>query len=170
LLFSNKITQAIYTILGKKLKKSAEMSEKYEIRGDVSKADRRSFNHGGEDSSNNENIIKSVQNDVGKDSEGKSDQEKQEITIGNSEDKSDEGKYSQINNEVMLSQDLQCDGENEHSQDNRDNNQSENDKDKTVETHRTSSRTKKIPSKGVKIFYGEQDTHSEKLYKHKKAN
>jgi hypothetical protein len=71
LLFSNKITQAIYTILGKKLKQRAEMSEKYEIRGDVSKADRRSFNHGCGGSSNNEKIIKSVQNDAGKNSEGK---------------------------------------------------------------------------------------------------
>jgi hypothetical protein len=112
----------------------------------VSKADRRSFNHGCEGSSNNEKIIKSVQNDAGKNSEGKSDQEKQEITSGNSEDKSDKGKYSQINNEMMLSQYPQCDGENEHSQDNVDNKLSESDKDKVVETRRTSSRTKKIPS------------------------
>jgi hypothetical protein len=46
LLFSNKITQAIYTILGKELKKIAEMSQKYEFQGDVSEDDRSNFNHG----------------------------------------------------------------------------------------------------------------------------
>jgi hypothetical protein len=158
LLFSNKITQAIYTILGKKLKQSAEMSEKYEIQGDVSEADRRNFNHGREDSSNIEKIIKSVQNDVGKNSEEKSDQEKQEITSDKSEDKSDDRKCSQINNEVVVSQDLQRDGETEQSQDNIDNNQSESDKDKIVETSRTSFRIKKIPSTRGKDFYCEQDT------------
>jgi hypothetical protein len=53
-LLSNKITPAIYTFLGKKLKQRAEMSEKYEIQEDVSEADKRNFNHGHKDSSNNE--------------------------------------------------------------------------------------------------------------------
>jgi len=39
LLFSNKITQAIYSILGNKLKQSTVMSEKYRIQGDESEAD-----------------------------------------------------------------------------------------------------------------------------------
>jgi hypothetical protein len=47
---------------------------------------------------------------------------------------------------VVLSQDLQCDGENEHSQDDIGDNQPESDIDKIVETRRTSSITKKIPS------------------------
>ena len=55
---------------------------------------------------------------------------------------------------MVLSQDPQRDDENEHSQDNVDNNQSESDKDKTVETHRT-SRTKKIPStRGEDFLWG----------------
>jgi hypothetical protein len=53
LLFSNKITKAIYTIPSMKLNKSTEVTKKYEIQ-DVSEADRRNFNHGCEDASNNE--------------------------------------------------------------------------------------------------------------------
>jgi hypothetical protein len=68
--------------------------------------------------------------------------------------------------EVVVSQDLQHDGEkhgvnkdkttiSEQSQDNTDNNQSESDKDAIVETRKTSSRIKKIPStRGDKFFYG----------------
>ena len=133
LLFSNKITQAIYTTLGKKLNQRTERSEKYEIRGDVSKPN-RSLNQGREDSSNSEKIIKLVQNDVDKNNEGQPDLKKQEITSGNSEDRSGGEKYSQINNEVVLLQDPQRDDENEHSQDNVDNNQPESDKDKIVGT------------------------------------
>jgi hypothetical protein len=62
LLLSNKITQTIYTILGKMLKQSAQMSKKYEIIGDLSEANRRHFNHRHDDPSKNEKIIKSVQN------------------------------------------------------------------------------------------------------------
>ena len=106
----SKKTQAIYRILGKELKQSAQMSGNYEIQEDLSKDVRSNFNHWHEDPSNNENIIKSVQNYAGKNSEEKSDQEKQEITRDKSEDRSDEAKHSQTN-EVVVSQDLQCDGE-----------------------------------------------------------
>jgi len=41
LLFSNKITQAIYSVLGNKLKQSTVMSEKYGIQGDENEADGR---------------------------------------------------------------------------------------------------------------------------------
>ena len=44
MLFSNKIIQAIYSILGNKLKQSAVMSEKYGIHGDESEADGRNSN------------------------------------------------------------------------------------------------------------------------------
>ena len=42
------------------------MSEKYDIQGDVSEADRRNFNHRHEDCSNNGKIIKSGQNNDAK--------------------------------------------------------------------------------------------------------
>jgi hypothetical protein len=93
LLFSNKITQAICTFLGKKLKQGAEMSDIYEIQEGLSEADKRNFNHRCEDCSNNEKI-KVVQNYVGKKNEEKSNHEKQEITSDNSEGRSDEGKQS----------------------------------------------------------------------------
>ena len=121
------------------------MNEKFEIRGDVNKTN-RSCNQGREEFSNIEKIIKSVQFDVGKNSEGKPAQKNQETKSDNDEDKSSGGKYSQTNNEVVLSQDPQHDNEKENSQDNVDNNQSERDKDKIAESLRTSSRTKKIPS------------------------
>jgi hypothetical protein len=60
----------------------------------VSEADKRNFNHRCEDCSDNEKIIRSVQNYVGNRNEEKSDQEKEEITTENSEDRSDEGKQS----------------------------------------------------------------------------
>ena len=120
------------------------MNENNESQGDVSKSN-RSFNQGREESSNNEKIIKVVQLDMGINSEGKADQKMQEIISDNSEDRSSGGRYSQINNEVM-SQDPQCDDKKEHPQNKVDNNQPENNKDKTVETLRTSTRTKKIPS------------------------
>ena len=83
---------------------------------------------------------------MGINSEGKADQKMQEIISDNSEDRSSGGRYSQINNEVMLSQDPQCDDEKERPQNKVDNKQPENNKNKTVETLRTSTRTKKIPS------------------------
>jgi hypothetical protein len=107
---SNKITQAIYTILGKKLKQSAEMNEKYGIQGDASEADGRNFNQGHKDSSNNKDKIKISQNDIAKNSEERFNQEEHEITSDNSDDKNNDGKCSQINTEVV-SQELQCDGE-----------------------------------------------------------
>jgi hypothetical protein len=66
---------------------------------------------------------------------------------------------------VVVSQDLRHDGEkhgvnrdkttiSEQSQDNTDNNKSETDEDTIVETHKTSYRINKIPSKrGEKIFW-----------------
>jgi hypothetical protein len=51
-LLSNKITHAIYTILGKQLKQSAEMNENG-IQEDASEAAGRNFNQGHKYSSNN---------------------------------------------------------------------------------------------------------------------
>ena len=107
----------------------------------------RSCNQGREESSNIEKIIKLVQFDVGKNSDGKPTQKNQETKSHNDEDKSSDGKYSQTNNGVVISRDPQRDDdEKENSQDNVRNNQFESDKDKIVESLRTSSRTKKIPS------------------------
>ena len=135
----------MYSILSKKPKQRVEKNENNESQGDASKSN-RSFNQGREESSNNEKIIKVVQLDMGINSEGKADQKMQEIISDNSEDRSSGGRYSQINNEVMLSQDPQCDDEKERPQNKVDNKQPENNKNKTVETLRTSTRTKKIPS------------------------
>jgi len=44
LLFSNKITQVIYSILRKKLKQSSVMSGKYETQGDEREVDGRNCN------------------------------------------------------------------------------------------------------------------------------
>ena len=145
LLFSNKITQAIYSILNKKPKRRIEMNEKSEIRVDVNKTN-RCCNQGRGEFSNIEKIINSVQLDVGENSEGKPAQKNQETKSDNDEDKSSDGKYSQTNNEVVLSKDPQRDNEKENLQDNVDNNQSERDKDNIAEYLRTSSRTKKTPS------------------------
>ena len=57
LLFSNKIAQAIYSILGKKLKQSTVMSEKYGVEGDESGVDGRNSNQGNKDINNNNDII-----------------------------------------------------------------------------------------------------------------
>ena len=135
----------MYSILSKKPKQRVEKNENNESQGDASKSN-RSFNQGREESSNNEKIIKVVQLDMGINSEGKADQKMQEIISDNSEDRGSGRRDSQINNEVMLSQDPQCDDEKEHPRNKVDNNQHENNKDKTVETLRTSTRTKKIPS------------------------
>ena len=58
LLFSNKITQMIYLILGDKKKQSTVMSEKYGIQGDENEDDGRNSNQVNKDIRNNEDIIK----------------------------------------------------------------------------------------------------------------
>ena len=58
LLFSNKITQMIYLILGDKQKQSTVMSEKYGNQGDESEVDGRNSNQVNKDFKNNEDIIK----------------------------------------------------------------------------------------------------------------
>ena len=132
LLFSNKITQAIYAILGKKPMQNADMNGKHVIQ-DVS------FNHGCEGSSNNkEKTTKSDKKDAGKNGEGNFDQEKRKIASGNREDKSGEEEYNQVNNKVALTKDLKCDDVNKNCQDNVDKNLSESDKVKVAKTHRTS--------------------------------
>ena len=55
LLFSNKIAQAIYSILSKELKQSTVTSEKYGVQGDESKIDGRNSNEGNEDIRNDRN-------------------------------------------------------------------------------------------------------------------
>jgi hypothetical protein len=120
LLFSNKITQAIYSILNKKPKQKVEMNENFESRGDVNKTN-RSCKQGQEELSNIEKINKLVQLDVSKNSEGKPAQNNQETKSDNDEDKHSDGKYSQTNNEVVLSRDTQRDDEKENSQDNDSN-------------------------------------------------
>jgi len=97
LLFSNKITQAIYSILGNKLKKSAVMSEKYGIHGDGSEADGRNSNQGNKDISNNRNTNERI------------NQDEDDSTNDNSEDKNEE--VRQINNKVIVSHKLECDAE-----------------------------------------------------------
>jgi len=136
--------QALYSILGNKLKESIVMSENYGIQGDESEVDGRNCNQGNKDISNNRN------------SEERFNQDEDESTSDNSDDKNDEEKFSQINNKVTVSQELECDGEKkgvnkvetvilEQTQDITDSTQSES-LDKTVETHRTSTRNKKTPS------------------------
>jgi len=152
LLFSNKITQAIYSTLGKKLKRSIVMSEKQGIQGGENEADRRNSNQGQKDFRNNKGTIKLIQNYV----EERFNQDKDETVSDNSDDKNVEGKYSQINNKVVVSQELECGGRKkgvnkdktmilEQTQDITDNTQSES-VDKIVETRRISTRNKKTPS------------------------
>jgi len=101
LLFSNKIAQAIYSILGKKLKQSTVMSEKYGVQGDESEVDDRNSNQGNKDISNIRN------------SEESSNLDEYESTRDNNGDKNDEEKFRQINSKVIVSQELECDGEEE---------------------------------------------------------
>jgi hypothetical protein len=145
LLFSNRITQAIYSILNKKTKQRGEMGAKFEIRGDVNQTNKNG-NQGREELSYTEKIIKSVQPEVGNNSEGKTTQKNQETKRDDDGNKSSDRKYSQTNKEVVLSQDPQHDNEKENSQDNIANNQLERDKDRIAESLRSSSRTKKPPS------------------------
>jgi len=55
LLFSNKIAQAIYSILGNKLKQSTVMSEKYGVQGDESEVNGRNSHLGNKDIGNDGN-------------------------------------------------------------------------------------------------------------------
>jgi hypothetical protein len=75
LLFSNKITQARYSILGKKFKQSSVMSGKYETQGDESEFDGRNSNQGNKDFRSNEDIIKLIQTDVERNSEERLNQD-----------------------------------------------------------------------------------------------
>jgi len=99
LLFSNKIIQTVYSILGNKPKQSAVMSEKYGIQGDESEADGRNRNQGKKDISNNRNNKERFNQDEG------------DSTSDNSEDKNDEETFRQINNKVIISRELECHGE-----------------------------------------------------------
>jgi hypothetical protein len=109
LLFSNKITQAIYSALGMKLKQSIIMSEKQEIQGGENEAVGRNSNQGHKDFRKNEDTIKLIQNDVGSNNGEKFNQDKDEAVSDKSDDKNVEGKYSQIN-KVVVSQELECGG------------------------------------------------------------
>jgi L-cysteine desulfidase len=141
------------------------MSENYGIQGDESEADGRKSNQRHKGPSNNQDIIKSIQNDVDRNSEERPNQDKEETTSDNSEDKNEEGKHSQINTKMVVSQELECDDEKkgankdktmtlEHSQDIIDNTQFES-IHKIVETCRSSARNKKTPSIRGNNFYGE---------------
>jgi hypothetical protein len=156
LLFSNNITKAIYSTLGKRLKQSIVMSEKQGIQGGENKADGRNSNQKHKDFRNNKDKIKLMQNYVDRNSGERFNQDKDKTVSNNSDDMNVEGKYSQINNKVGVSQELECDGDKkgvnkditmilEHTQDITDNTQSES-VDRIVETCRTSSRNKKTPS------------------------
>jgi len=120
------------------------MSENCGIQGDKSEDDGRNSNQENKDISNNRN------------SEERFNQDEDESTSDNSDDTNDEEKFSQINNKVIVTQELECDGEKkkvlvklklilEQTQDITYSTQSES-LDKTVETHRTSTRNKTIPS------------------------
>jgi len=84
LLFSNKITQAIYSILGNKLKQSTVIGENYGVQIDESKVDGRNSNQGNKDISNDRNSEESFNLDEDK------------STRDNNADKNDEEKFRQI--------------------------------------------------------------------------
>jgi len=84
-LCSRCITQAIYSILGNKLKPSTVMSEKYGVQGDESEVDGRNCNQGNKDISNDRN------------SEERFNLDEDESTRDNNGDKNDEEKFRQIN-------------------------------------------------------------------------
>jgi hypothetical protein len=98
LLFSNKITQAVHSILGNKLKQSTVVSEKYGVQGDESEADGRNSNQGNKDISNDRN------------SEERFKLDEDESTRDNNGDKNDDEKFKQISSRVIVSQELECDG------------------------------------------------------------
>jgi hypothetical protein len=113
LLFSNKITQKIYSILCNEQKQSTAMSEKYENQGDESEVDGKNPNQENKDIRNMEDIIRSTENCVDRNGEERSKQDESETIGDNSDDKNDEGRCSQIHNKVIPSQGLECDGEKE---------------------------------------------------------
>jgi len=144
LLFSDKIAQAMYSIIDNKLKQSTVMSEKYGVQGDESEVDSR----------NSKQRNKNISDD--RNSEERFNLDEDESTRDNNGDKNDEEKFRQINSKVIVSQELECDGEEEgvnkdeivileQTQYIIDNTQSGS-VDKTVETRRTSTRNKKAPS------------------------
>ena len=98
-LCSRCITQAIYSILGNKLKHSTVISKKYGVQGDESEVDGRNSNQGNKDISNDRN------------SEERINLDEDESTSDNNGDKNDEEKFGQINSKVIVSQELECDGE-----------------------------------------------------------
>ena len=110
LLFSNKTTQAIYSILHNKLKQSTVMSEKYGIQGYESEVAGRNGNQGHKDFRNSADTIKLIQNGVDRNSEERLNQDVDE-TSDNSDNKNDEGKFGQINNKVVVSQEIECNDE-----------------------------------------------------------
>jgi len=112
LLFSNKITQIIYLILGDKQKQSTVMNEKYGHQGDESEVDERNSNQVNKDIRNNEDIIKLTQNGVDKSGEEKFNQDKDENTSDKSDDKNGEVRFSPTINKVILTQELEGDEEN----------------------------------------------------------
>jgi hypothetical protein len=81
LLFSNKITQAIYSILGNTLKQSTVMSEKYGVQGDENEVDGRNSNQG-----------KDISN--GRNSQERFILDEEESTRDNNGDKNDEEKFT----------------------------------------------------------------------------
>jgi len=143
LLFSKKIAQAIYSILGNKPKQSTVMSEKYGVQGDESEVEGRNSHQGNKDINNDRN------------SEERFNLDEDESTRDNDGDKNDEDKFRQINCKVIVSQELECDGEEEgvnndetviHKQKQviTENTQSGS-VDKTIETRKSSTRNKKTP-------------------------
>jgi len=74
-MFSNKVTQALYSILGNKLKQSTVTNEEYGIQGDESETDGRNSNHGKKDIRNNEDTIKITQIYVDRNSEERLNQD-----------------------------------------------------------------------------------------------
>ena len=104
MLFSNKITQAIYSILGKKLKQSSVISGKYETQGEV---DGKNSNQGNKDFRKNEDIIKLIQTDVERNSEERLNQD-EDGTSETSDNKNLEGKFGQTNNKVVVSHEPEC--------------------------------------------------------------
>jgi len=99
LAFSNKITQAIYSILGNKLKQSTVIREKYGVQGNESEVDGRNSNQGNKDISNDRN------------SEERFNLDKDESTRDSNGDRNDDEKFRQINSKVIVSQELEYDGE-----------------------------------------------------------
>ena len=112
LLFSNKISQMIYSILGDKQKQNTVMNEKYENQEDESEVDGRNSNQVKKDIRNSEDKIKLTKNGVDKNAEEKFNQDEDVTTSDKRDDTSGEVRSSQTINKVILSQELECDEEN----------------------------------------------------------